>query len=400
MESYNLIIYLKHLIREEITLHSNPFGMKHIYLCLIFISAFTWNSYGQINFFTTDINDNLTDQQVADLTCGDTLRSFFNFGLSTSTDYDGPTTIIYQIDLKNVIPDTIFLSGGWTGAFDIRYEKTESKDASEVKSSFILTQKQGAVLTGVGDNPLTDPFRGLAVIEIPLTVAIDKRFSEDVVTIEVDFIQIPIEDSGNGTQDNAQDIQYDGMCSGTIVPVEFVSFEASPSGSDVALQWVTATEINSSHYVVERSTDGGTSFAPIGNVPAAGNSTALLDYTFIDEHPTHGINYYRLHQWDLDGATSYSSIRNVRLTHDHLDKKVAVFPNPARDVLFFDLSSDNAHPYIVQLIDAHGRLVKEQNAEENSHLGRIDLSSLAGGLYFIKIISDKGVLTEPIKVTK
>jgi hypothetical protein len=66
------------------------------------------------------------------------------------------------------------------------------------------------------------------------------------------------------------------------------------------LKWATASEQNSSHFIVEKSTDGE-NWREIANKPSAGNSTEKLYYSFSDDINYLGLNYYRLVQYDIDG---------------------------------------------------------------------------------------------------
>lgn len=85
------------------------------------------------------------------------------------------------------------------------------------------------------------------------------------------------------------------------LPVELLSFTGRPMGSGVLLEWSTATETGSGYFVVERSMDL-LRFDSIGTVPAAGCSQALMRYSLLDDRPRPGVNYYLLHQVDLDGS--------------------------------------------------------------------------------------------------
>jgi hypothetical protein len=60
----------------------------------------------------------------------------------------------------------------------------------------------------------------------------------------------------------------------SIVPVEFLSFDAKRVNEKVNLTWVTASEINNSHFEVERSVDNNR-FEQIGTVK--GNAHATLN---------------------------------------------------------------------------------------------------------------------------
>lgn len=86
------------------------------------------------------------------------------------------------------------------------------------------------------------------------------------------------------------------------LPVEMVSFDGLKSTKGNIITWTTATENNSDYYWIERSTTGEfNENSIIGQKPAAGNSTELISYTFIDNEFPQTINYYRLVQVDRDG---------------------------------------------------------------------------------------------------
>src|SRR5690606_19785098 len=67
------------------------------------------------------------------------------------------------------------------------------------------------------------------------------------------------------------------------------------------------SESFSDRFEVQRSENGST-FIAIGSVPAAGSSAIPIDYSFTDDDPAQGTNYYRLRQIDLDGTYTYSPL--------------------------------------------------------------------------------------------
>ncbi|MFN3874332.1 MAG: SBBP repeat-containing protein [Flavobacteriales bacterium] len=85
------------------------------------------------------------------------------------------------------------------------------------------------------------------------------------------------------------------------LPVELLSFSGRCDGHEVLLEWSTASESGSSHFVVERSVDA-VRYDSIGTVPAAGYSHALLEYSLSDPRAAAGVDYYLLRQVDLDGG--------------------------------------------------------------------------------------------------
>lgn len=111
-------------------------------------------------------------------------------------------------------------------------------------------------------------------------------------------------------------------------PVELVSFTGKASARGIALAWRTASEVNNSHFEVERSADGE-AFEKINSVAGHGNSSATLDYSYTDASPLPGQNYYRLKQVDFDGQYAYSSVVAVAAAAPSTTSlQIGLAPNP------------------------------------------------------------------------
>lgn len=116
------------------------------------------------------------------------------------------------------------------------------------------------------------------------------------------------------------------------LPIELLSFEAQRvSNTHVDLAWSTATEINSSHFEVERMLEDEEAFATVAELTAAGNSTTPQNYSIQDENAYQGLSYYRLKSVDSDGSFTYSEVKAV--SGERIGLQVGVFPNPADEVL-------------------------------------------------------------------
>ncbi|MFQ5334558.1 MAG: hypothetical protein ACE5DN_00630, partial [Flavobacteriales bacterium] len=89
------------------------------------------------------------------------------------------------------------------------------------------------------------------------------------------------------------------------LPVELLCFEAEPTNQSVLIKWQTATEINNDFFTLQRAVDG-THFSSLINVDGAQNSVKIRNYSYTDNHPNPGVNYYRLKQTDLDGHVTFS----------------------------------------------------------------------------------------------
>lgn len=174
-----------------------------------------------------------------------------------------------------------------------------------------------------------------------------------------------------------------------ILPVELALFEAEydPNYNMVDLTWVTQTEINMSHYDVERSIDGEF-YEVINRVQANGNTNMETQYIAIDNDPFSGVNYYRLKQFDRDGTFKYSEIRAVNVLDPAYDV-ITLFPNPTNDmteVIFNSFSIETAQ-FI--LTDASGRTITIEpiNVVKGGNRLDLDMSNQTEGVYMITIVT-------------
>jgi len=164
----------------------------------------------------------------------------------------------------------------------------------------------------------------------------------------------------------------------SVLPVKIVNFAAKKINNTVKLNWQTASENNSDHFVIERSKPGG-AFIKIGEVNAAGISNQLLDYQFIDNQPDKGYNLYRLKQVDKDKKFEYSFVRWAKF--DDGKEELYVFPTTTTTTIFIQSNEKT----IVELYDLHGiRLV----AKEIINNDQVDLSKYATGVYVLRNLKD------------
>ena len=175
------------------------------------------------------------------------------------------------------------------------------------------------------------------------------------------------------------------------LPVTFGSFTAQPQGNTALLNWTTATEENSGYFNVQASKDG-TSWSSIGEVRAAGNSTTTENYSFVDNTPASGNNYYRVVEVSMDNSEIYSVVRQLTLGSSTV---LSYYPNPVKNRVTITTSA--TAPQSVTVISADGRLLQQNNQFVSG--GSIDLSSYTAGIYFLAIRDTTGQ-TEVVKILK
>ena len=157
------------------------------------------------------------------------------------------------------------------------------------------------------------------------------------------------------------------------LPVELLSFIAKKENATTRLEWETENESNNDYFQVERSSDG-VKFTEIGQVASNSSQPTVNRYSFIDEHPSGGINYYRLKQVDYDGTFEYS--KTISITAE-LPNTVQIYPNPTYDYLFF--TGDINTEYEVTVTNGLGKTIETQIAQNNM----INIQHLPKGSYII-----------------
>ncbi len=161
------------------------------------------------------------------------------------------------------------------------------------------------------------------------------------------------------------------------LPVKLQSFTASKNNNISIIKWITAQEINSKSFIIERSSNS-ISWISIGTINAMGNSSSPSYYQYTDATPSKGNNYYRLKMTDTDGEIEYSAIKLISFANEI---QVAVYPNPATE--FITVSTGEAQKKsVVRLLNASGQPVLTQNFIAQI---TIDIKHLQKGTYFVEV---------------
>ncbi|HEU4470795.1 MAG TPA: T9SS type A sorting domain-containing protein [Flavisolibacter sp.] len=175
---------------------------------------------------------------------------------------------------------------------------------------------------------------------------------------------------------------YANFIVGTVLPLRFLSFAAINREQWTDLQWETADEVATSHFVVERSADAR-SWTALGQVNSR-NLPGRQVYQFRDSLPLNGPAYYRLRQVDIDGGFVYSKILLV----NRQSGPVQVFPNPVVSEVQVSLKRPMASVHI-DLVDGSGRLLKSFAFAAPGTLIRLSLADVPAGLYQLRVRSGK-----------
>lgn len=180
---------------------------------------------------------------------------------------------------------------------------------------------------------------------------------------------------------------------GVNLSVQLGAFTAVKENGNVKLDWITYSEMNNKGFSVEHSTDGRL-WKEAGFVVSSaqdGNSNEKLSYTFIDENPANGVNYYRLKQTDIDNKSAYSEIRKVTFADGSV---ITVYPNPASNTINVKVA-DWSKVTEVSIMDVNGKvMLRTADASQGMFIG-----SLANGNYLLQVKQTNGDISS-FKIVK
>ena len=168
-----------------------------------------------------------------------------------------------------------------------------------------------------------------------------------------------------------------------VLPVTLVTFQGNLADNVVKLSWTTSREINSSHFVIEKSLDGS-SYVSIGQVKSGASQYSFTDNTALGKS-----NYYRLRQVDHDGNFVFSRVVIIR--NDGSNVVLKLSPNPVASQLNVSFRLEQTETVKINLFDQMGRLAKRYTVQGSKGLNAFtltDLNNLPAGNYTVEIAGE------------
>jgi len=86
-----------------------------------------------------------------------------------------------------------------------------------------------------------------------------------------------------------------------------------------------------------------------------------------------------------------TTFQTLSATVQEIDASISIYPNPTKGIININC---NTTIKSVQLYDVQGRLLETDLVNETTKM--MDVSNKAKGVYFLKILSDKGSKVEKI----
>ena len=184
------------------------------------------------------------------------------------------------------------------------------------------------------------------------------------------------------------------------LPVELTSFTATSTnsltwGSEVVLNWQTATEVNNYGFEVERARlrpkerdYAEASWETLGFVNGNGNSNSPKSYSFTDNSAISGKYSYRLKQIDVDGKFEYSDVAEVTIGAPGKFELLQNYPNPFNPTTQISFALPLAAKVNLSVFNMLGQKVEElanHTFEAGVHAVQFNAASYSSGIYFYKL---------------
>ena len=106
---------------------------------------------------------------------------------------------------------------------------------------------------------------------------------------------------------------------------------------------------------------------------------------YVVTHCTNGL-------WSDPSATITFQANHSGIDNYTLDNSVTVYPNPTSGVV--QIKNEEGRMKNVEVFDAYGKLLRTETV--NDHTANLDLSGYAKGTYFVKVTTDRGVVTKRV----
>lgn len=179
------------------------------------------------------------------------------------------------------------------------------------------------------------------------------------------------------------------------LPATGLTTTVSLHDETATIKWITLSEQNTSHFIVERSLDNSNFTAVGSKISAAGDSPDQRNYQAQDNTSSLAqgtVVYYRVKLFDLDGKISYSNIVPVKLAMK-AGNTVAVWPNPFQSSFTISINSLKEAKMDIKVMDINGKIVRQVSQTLSRGMNQVtvgDLSQLTPGTYLVGLTDETG----------
>jgi hypothetical protein len=271
-------------------------------------------------------------------------------------------------------------------------------EASSLLGILKLTQLLNGLLTPVGVR-FDGPTRNFLNIDTSGTavMATTKYLNAQKFTMRAGAVA----SGSNGAAERMysfyfQDFKYNQPAQ-AMLPVNLKTFDATVSSSKVNLEWATADEVNFSHFVLQRSSDGR-EFSDAAMIMANAHSIDYkYNYSESYNQNASAVMYYRLKMVDIDGTFKYSAVRVVKLNASQSTVSITTFPNPVTSELRITIPAAWQNKQVTyDVLSVSGSIIKRKVAANASQTETLQVNDIKAGVYVVRLTSGSQSATQQV----
>ena len=182
-----------------------------------------------------------------------------------------------------------------------------------------------------------------------------------------------------------------------LLPVTLIDFSAKNNNDKIDLLWQVASEMNVSHYTIERSSDDQ-NYESIGQLAANDLANIQVNYNFADNFPLKGNNYYRLVMIDKDGTFSYSKTVSANVNNVPSFTLFNVALSASNNNFKINLTTNYQQKMQLVLADVTGRIIYTNQVQLQKGFNAIDkkIPAINTGVYSAKLFTEQLTVTKPV----
>lgn len=169
------------------------------------------------------------------------------------------------------------------------------------------------------------------------------------------------------------------------LPVNFTDFKVLAEKNTAEISWSVSNIINHAYFDVERSVDSRNFEKIHTNTETVANGSSQAFNATDRQLPAAQLIYYRIKQVSSNGSFQYSEIKAIRLSDK--ESRIAVFPNPANELLNIEHTSEQANNLTITVSDGLGRIVlsDQRMIPAGKQIITVDIHKLTRGNYTLFI---------------
>lgn len=173
------------------------------------------------------------------------------------------------------------------------------------------------------------------------------------------------------------------------LPLGITSVNGMSKNNGIQLDWSVANNELADRYTIERSANS-TEFTAVAQVTPAGTSGAAA-YTWYDNEPLRGNNYYRIKVTGKSGEARYSSL--VKVNNGKIGPSgISIFPNPVvNGKIGLQMEAIPAAQYRLVIANHAGQVVYSQQVQHSggSASRMVHVPALGRGVFTLLLLSGK-----------